>query len=220
MIQRVFEQALKCSGLYKIIVATDHETIAGHVRNFGGTVMMTGSHHLSGTERCSEVADQLVDGGEEFDYLINIQGDEPFLAPQQIGQLIKGLEDDRPMIATLIKKIENPDDIQNPNVVKVAVDKKGNALLFSRSPIPYARSYNTADWMTAATYFKHIGIYAYQFRILREIVTLPTTMLERTEMLEQLRWLESGYPILTYQTEYESIAIDDPSDLLKITNRF
>ncbi len=220
MIRRVYEQAMKCSGLMKVIVATDHEAIANHVRTFGGEVRMTGSHHGSGTERCNEVAEQLRSEGEEFDYVINIQGDEPFIAPQQIGQLITGLLDDKPPIATMVKKIDNTADLQSSNVVKVAIDQHGFAMLFSRSPVPYVRDHPPSDWIKVTDFFKHLGIYAYKSSILREIVALPPTGLECAESLEQLRWLGNGYPIMTYQTEYESIAIDVPSDLLKITNRF
>jgi 3-deoxy-manno-octulosonate cytidylyltransferase (CMP-KDO synthetase) len=181
---------------------------------------MTGSHHRSDTERCNEVANQLRSEGEEFDYVINIQGAEPFFAPQQIGQLITGLLDDKPPIATMVKKIDNTADLQNPNVVKVAIDQHGFAMLFSRSPVPYVRDHPPSDWIKITDFFKHLGIYAYKWSILREIVALSPTGLECAESLEQLRWLGNGYPIKTYQTEYENIAIDVPSDLLKITNRF
>jgi 3-deoxy-manno-octulosonate cytidylyltransferase (CMP-KDO synthetase) len=219
MIQRVYEQALKCNKLTKLVVATDNDAIYSHIRCFGGNVLMTSVYHRSGTERCNEIVEILQKSGEYYDYVINIQGDEPFINPEQISQLIYCLGNGQTQLATLIKKITNPEELSNPNVVKVTVDKNGSALLFSRSPIPFTRGANQESWLSVTNYFKHIGIYGYQSKVLGAIVNLPETPLETAESLEQLRWLEHGFRIKTQVTEFESIAIDAPADLLKITNR-
>jgi 3-deoxy-manno-octulosonate cytidylyltransferase (CMP-KDO synthetase) len=219
MIQRVYEQAVKCTSLAKVVVATDNEAISNHVAQFGGNVIMTGEHHRSGTERCHEVVTKLNQQGETYDYVINIQGDEPFIEPQQISQVAGCFSDPAIRLATLIRKITSKDDLVNPNVVKVVVTSHGSALLFSRSAIPFTRGSNPEEWLSATDYYKHIGIYGYKSSVLGEIVALPPSKLEIAESLEQLRWLENGYRIQTQVTEYESIAIDTPADLLKITNR-
>ena len=219
MIQRVYERSLQSVRLAKVVVATDNEAISNHVGFFGGNVMMTNEHHRSGTERCYEVVEKLRREGEIFDYVINIQGDEPFIEPQQINQVADCFSDARTMLATLIKKVTAVEELTNPNVVKVVVDNHGSALFFSRSAIPFTRGYDSKDWLSATTYYKHIGIYGYQSAVLGEIVALPPSPLEQAESLEQLRWLGYGYRIQTQVTEYESIAIDAPSDLLKIVNK-
>jgi 3-deoxy-manno-octulosonate cytidylyltransferase (CMP-KDO synthetase) len=218
MIRRVYEQALKCSSLDRVIVATDNEAIRNHVALFGGNVVMTGEHHASGTERCHEVVEKLSREGETFDCVINIQGDEPFIDPGQINQVAECFSDPKVELATLIRKVTAIEELTSPNVVKVVVDKNGTALLFSRSAIPFIRGTEPSGWLAAATFYKHIGIYGYRTRTLGEIVALPPSPLEIAESLEQLRWLENGYRIQTQVTEYESVAIDTPSDLLKITN--
>jgi 3-deoxy-manno-octulosonate cytidylyltransferase (CMP-KDO synthetase) len=219
MIQRVYEQSAKCASLEKVVVATDHDAIFNHVRLFGGNVVMTGAHHNSGTERCCEVADKLHQEGENYDHVINIQGDEPYINPEQISQVAACFSDPGTLLATLIKKIGSPEDLTSPNVVKVVVDKNGNALLFSRAVIPFIRGMEQKEWLMAATFFRHIGIYGYETSTLKRIVGLPVSAIEQAESLEQLRWLDNGYKIKTQITEYESIAIDSPADLLKITNR-
>lgn len=219
MIRRVYEQALKCPMLSKVVVATDSEAIYRHVRLFNGNVMMTASSHNSGTERCSEVAITLSNDGEVFDAVINIQGDEPFIDPEQIRQVASCLEKPDTDIATLIKKITSTDELISPNVVKAVVDQSGLALYFSRSPIPFARGKDQKEWLECSVYYKHIGIYGYLTPVLNSIVSLPVSNLELTESLEQLRWLDYGFRIKTNITEFESIAIDTPTDLLKITNR-
>ena len=218
MIRRVYEQASRCAALDKVVVATDHEAIGNHVALFGGNVMMTGKHHRSGTERCSEVVDKLAGEGEIYDCVLNIQGDEPFIEPAQIECLAACFSDPGTVLATLIKKVTDAGDLTNPNVVKVVVDKRGTALLFSRSAIPYIRGAESKDWLTATTFYKHIGLYGYRSSVLGELVALTPSPLEIAESLEQLRWLENGFQIQTYVTEYESVAIDTPADLLKITN--
>jgi 3-deoxy-manno-octulosonate cytidylyltransferase (CMP-KDO synthetase) len=181
--------------------------------------MMTATSHNSGTERCSEVAITLSDDGEVFDAVINIQGDEPFIDPEQIREVASCLEKPDTDIATLIKKITITDELISPNVVKAVVDQSGFALYFSRSPIPFARGKDQREWLECSVYYKHIGIYGYLTPVLNSIVSLPVSNLELTESLEQLRWLDYGFRIKTNITEFESIAIDTPTDLLKITNR-
>lgn len=219
MIRRVYEQSLKCDKLAKVIVATDNEAILNHVRLFGGNVLMTGGHHRSGTERCNEVAEILRKNGEVYDYVINIQGDEPFINPEQISLLADCFNDGKTMLATLIKQISEADDLSNPNIVKVTADIYGSALLFSRSAIPFTRGTEPSFWISKTSYYKHIGIYGYHTSVLGKLVALPEAPLEVAESLEQLRWLEHGFKIMTKVTEYESVAIDVPTDLLKITNR-
>ncbi len=219
MIRRVYEQAIQCGELSKVVVATDHEAIIDHVRSFGGTVMNTGEHHNSGTERCREVVEALALAGENYDCVINIQGDEPYIDPRQISQVARCFDNPQVQIATLIQKITSPEELSSGNVVKVVVDQQGYALLFSRSVIPYTRGRLPEEWLAATTYYKHVGIYGYQASVLEKIVSLPVSGLERAESLEQLRWLDHGFKILTRVTEYESIAVDIPADLLKFTNR-
>jgi len=217
MIQRVYEQAKKCLLLDDVIVATDDERIAAAIRKFDGNVMMTAETLNSGTERCNAVLNNLQQG-KEFDIVINIQGDEPFIDPQQISQLAGCFLSEDIMIGTLVKKITHVEDLINPNVVKVVFDKNHRALYFSRSPIPYLRGSEPHDWLLGTDYYKHIGIYGYRVETLRKITRLPVSPLEQAESLEQLRWLGHGYPIHVNETDYESIAIDTPGDLLKITN--
>ena len=219
MIQRVYEQAIQCDKLAKVVVATDNDAIFYHIRLFNGNVVMTGENHQSGTERCCEVVEKLRLEGEKYDYVINIQGDEPFIDPEQISQVAECFNDPQIHLATLIRKITSWEELASQNVVKVVVDKQGFALLFSRSIIPFSLGTSQPDWLSASTYYKHIGIYGYQTSILKQIVSLPVSELERAESLEQLRWIENGYRIKTHITMFDSIAIDSPADLLKITNR-
>lgn len=206
MIQRVYEQAIKASIFSDVVVATDDTRIYDHVQQFGGRVVMTSPHHLSGTDRCGEVINTLHDN---YDIVCNIQGDEPFIQPEQLQLLVSVFKDEQTQIATLIKKIENEADIQNPNVVKVVCSTAGQALYFSRSVIPYPRN-------SGAIYHRHIGLYAFRSSVLQELVTLSPTALERSESLEQLRWLEHGYQIHVAETMLDTIGIDTPEDLEKI----
>jgi len=219
MIRRVYEQALQCPSLDKVIIATDNVAISNHVELFGGNVMMTGEHHLSGTERCHEVVEKLQLTGEIYDYVINIQGDEPFIEPKQIMSVADCFSVPGTLVATLIRKVTSIEELANPNVVKVVVDQHGSALYFSRSAIPFSRGINPQEWSAATCYYKHVGIYGYRSSVLEELIALPPSPLELAESLEQLRWLENGFRIQTQVTEYESIAIDIPADLLKITNK-
>ena len=213
MIQRVYEQALKSKSLKKVIVATDDERIAQHVLTFNGEVMMTSPQHLSGTDRCAEI---ILREKEKWDAVINIQGDEPYIHPEQIDLLCSCFELKDVSIATLVKQIANIDELFNHNNVKVVLNKKREAIYFSRSPIPYNRNFPEQEWLKHSTYYKHIGIYGYRSSILNEIATLAKTNLEITESLEQLRWIENGYTIHVAITKHESISIDTPEDLEKV----
>jgi 3-deoxy-manno-octulosonate cytidylyltransferase (CMP-KDO synthetase) len=214
MIQRVYEQAKKATSLAEVVVATDNEKIFEHVTSFGGNVVMTSSSHESGTDRCAEVLDKFDEG---FDVVINIQGDEPFINPEQINQLCACFKDDKTDIATLIKKIDSEEELFNPNRPKVAVDENSFATMFSRNAIPELINTEKTEWLSKQTFFKHIGIYGYRSAVLKKISQLPPSPLEIKERLEQLRWLENNYKIKVAITSFEAIAIDTPSDLEKIT---
>jgi len=218
MIMRVFEQACKSSSLTKVIVATDDERIFNHVKESGGEVLMTSDLHISGTSRISEVVETLSNQGIKFDVIVNIQGDEPFIDPTQIDLAVSLFAKPEVQIATLIKKIDNNEDIFNPNVVKVVTDISDKALYFSRSAIPFLRGIDQNEWIKHHTYFRHIGLYAYRYEILKSIVGLESSPQELAESLEQLRWLWHGYSIFTAITDIETIGIDTPEDLLKLTN--
>jgi 3-deoxy-manno-octulosonate cytidylyltransferase (CMP-KDO synthetase) len=213
MIERVYQQAKMVSELAEVIVATDDERIFNAVKSFGGNVIMTLDSHQSGTDRCAEVIGKLT---SEFDVVINIQGDEPFIKPEQIKELIACFNDTATEIATLKKKIEDLETIHNPNVVKVVCNTNGFALYFSRNPIPFVRNADKNEWLAKADFYKHIGIYGYKTDVLLKCTQLPVSFLEKTESLEQLRWLENGYKIKVAETTFESIGIDTPEDLEKI----
>lgn len=213
MIQRVYEQCKKANLLADVIVATEDERILAHVLAFGGKAEMTDSQHLTGTDRVGEVALKYPD----FDAYINVQGDEPFIAPQAIDILCQKMIENKPDIATLIQKITDIAQLESPNVVKVVTNHKGYALYFSRSVIPFLRNIpNSQQALTLHTFYQHIGIYGFSKQTLQQLELLSPTFLELAESLEQLRWLENGFTILTAITEYQSIAIDTPEDLQKI----
>lgn len=216
MIQRVYEQASKVLEL--VYVATDDDRIAENVISFGGNVVMTSKDHKSGTDRCSEAIRKIQPAGINLksDVVINIQGDEPFIKPEQLRLLKNCFEDEQVQIATLIKQISTIEDIHNPNVVKVIRNKESLALYFSRSPIPFIRNEPQENWLNVFPFFKHIGIYAYRLDILKEITMLAPSSLELAESLEQNRWLENGYSIHVEPTTFETIAIDTPEDLEKV----
>lgn len=209
MVQRVYEQAQKSSALSNVVVATDHALIFDHVQAFGGQVCMTREDHASGTDRCYEA---LSLQGQSYDYVINIQGDEPFIHPAQIDLLASGLNGVT-QIATLIKAIDNNDQLFNPNIVKVVANKSKEALYFSRSSIPHIRNTPDKEWLSKHKFFKHIGMYAYRSDVLAALTRLPVSALERAESLEQLRWLENGFSIAVVETDIETIGIDTPEDL-------
>jgi len=212
MIQRVYEQALKTSGLHQVVVATDDDRIADAVEAFGGSFVMTKLTHQSGTDRCAEVSGHFPD----FDIIINIQGDEPFVDPAQIELLISCFEEPKVELATLIKKIKTEEELFNPNIPKVVINSNREAVYFSRQTIPYLRNVSIANWLNTHQFYKHIGIYGYSRNALLNITKLPPSTLELAESLEQLRWIEHGFAIQTRVTEIETIAIDTPEDLNKI----
>lgn len=211
MIQRVYEQVKKSKLVTEIIVATDHTEIFDHVKQFGGNVCMTKEKHASGTDRSY---DALTQQKKEFKYVINIQGDEPFIQPEQIDLLAKVL-DGQTEIATIVKKITDKEQLFNPNVVKAVISKDKTALYFSRSPIPHIRNTAEGEWLQKNTFYKHIGMYAYRADILKQLTALPVSTLEKAESLEQLRWLENGFKISVAETQTETIGIDTPEDLQK-----
>ena len=208
IIQRVYEQA--SLALDEVCVATDDRRIYDHVATFG-KVFMTSKFHRSGTDRCNEV---LRKEYTDFGYVINIQGDEPFIDPEQI-RMLKSCLDGTVELATLCKEISDFDELKSPNVVKVVNDKEEFALYFSRNPIPYIKAVNMGEWLMEKQHYKHIGVYAYRSDVLQEISSLETSFLEKAESLEQLRWLENGYRIKCLATKYESMGIDTPEDLEK-----
>ena len=209
MVQRVYLQVLKSKTLAKTLVATDDNRIFEHVKNFGGEVVMTSEEHKNGTERCLETLQKQTD---KYDYVINIQGDEPFIDPRQID-LLASLLDGETELATLVKKITTQEELNSKNVNKVIWNKNNEALYFSRTALPYLRNVNKDQWINQQPYYKHIGIYGYRVDILDEISHLQPSSLELAESLEQLRWLENGYTIKIAETEIESIGIDTPEDL-------
>jgi 3-deoxy-manno-octulosonate cytidylyltransferase (CMP-KDO synthetase) len=211
MIQRVYEQAKKSSSLAKVVVATDHQEIYNHVKSFGGEVAMTREDHPSGTDRCFEAVSQQK---EKYDYVINIQGDEPFIKPEQID-LIASKLDGKTEIATLVKAITDVEQLFNANVVKAVVSKEMKALYFSRATIPHLRNVSQEQWIEKQKFFKHIGMYAYRSDILKELIQLEVSSLEKAESLEQLRWVENGFSITVAETMLETLGIDTPEDLLK-----
>jgi 3-deoxy-manno-octulosonate cytidylyltransferase (CMP-KDO synthetase) len=210
MIQRVYTQATQAALLDQVVVATDDDRIYDHVKSFGGEVWMTRADHPSGTDRCAEVATHF----PAYTHVVNIQGDEPFILPQQIDLLAHTLLQSQQIpIATLAKKIENPEQIHNPNIVKVVFNTLGDAIYFSRHPIPYLRGKDQKTWLEHHNYYKHIGLYGFKREALLAIAQLSPTPLEIAESLEQLRWLENGYAIKVGITEWETRGIDVPEDL-------
>jgi len=215
MIQRVYEQTL--SAIKDVWVATDDVRIKEVVESFGGNVIMTSPDHQSGTDRIAEAATKIIaTSSVQYDVIINIQGDEPFIQAEQIDAVKKCFSKDSTQIATLVKRISEESEIFDPNKVKAIISKDKKALYFSRSPIPYLRGIEKEAWLEKGTYYKHIGMYAYQLNVLMEVTKLEQSSLELSESLEQLRWLENGYWIQTEITEHESIGIDTPEDLERI----
>ncbi len=211
MIERVYTQVSK--SLAEVCVATDDTRIADAVKAFGGNVVMTSPDHKSGTDRCHEA---YVNTGSKADVVINIQGDEPFIDPEQI-EAIKGcFADSSTGIATLVRPFRKEKGFEalfDPNTPKVTFDDRMHALYFSRSIIPYVRNYPWQEWLDHAQFYTHIGMYAFRASVLAEIVTLPQSSLELAESLEQLRWLQAGYKIKVAISECETIGIDTPADL-------
>lgn len=211
MIQRVYEQARRAN-LSKVVVATDDERILAEVKRFGGEALLTAAHHQSGTDRCFEAYTRY---DVPHDFIVNIQGDEPFIQPEQINLLISCFNNPATQLATLVKPIDTPDELFNPHSPKVVMNQHREALYFSRQPIPYLRGADEITWPAQHTYYKHIGIYGYRADILEQITQLPPSPLEKAESLEQLRWLENGYKIAVAITHLETFGIDTPADLEK-----
>ncbi len=211
MLLRVWEQCSKSMELDEVIVATDDQRIYDHVIDFGGQVIMTSPDHQSGTDRCGEVLQAYKDKGVEIDVVVNIQGDEPLLNPNQIDDLVRFIKSQsKADLASQFKLSTESNIASNPNVVKVITSLGGRALYFSRSPIPFFRN------QTNIPYRKHIGLYAYRAKALKTICGLTSTQLEQTESLEQLRWLEHDLSIYMQETTYENKGVDSPEDLDEI----
>jgi len=211
VIERVYEQAVDALG--DACVATDDERIMQVVEAFGGRAVMTSATHRSGTDRIEEAAEKL---GTDADVVVNIQGDEPFIHRSQIETVCRCFDDDRTQIATLGKPFS--DDIKaidNPNSPKIVIDRRGYAMYFSRSVIPFVRGKERAEWPASHRFLKHIGLYAYRREVLAEITRLEQSPLELAESLEQLRWLENGYRIKVGLTNEETVGIDTPADLAR-----
>jgi 3-deoxy-manno-octulosonate cytidylyltransferase (CMP-KDO synthetase) len=211
MLQHVWERTLQARYLTSTIIATDDERIFHAAKAFGAQVRLTRADHPSGTDRVAEVA-----SASQAEIIVNIQGDEPLIDPAAIDAAILPLDHDREVVmATLAKRIEDPCEIADPNVVKVVANRAGDAIYFSRCAIPYDR-----DGARRRHYFKHIGLYVYRRDFLLQYPTLPVGPLEQTERLEQLRAIENGYPIRVVETEYDSLGVDTPEDLERVSRLF
>ena len=209
MIQHVYNRCIE-SRLDDVVIATDDPRIEKAVLDFGGKVVMTSPSHPSGTDRCGEAAAKIKLSDD--DVIVNIQGDEPFIRPQEINLLIDKFSLPNIEIATLVKKLDGKMDIKNPNVVKVVFSNNSKALYFSRFLIPFNR---TPDENQSVNYYKHVGIYAYKYNILKQLIKLSPSPLERSEKLEQLRWLENDFSIYVTLCNYDSLSIDTPEDLIR-----
>ncbi len=207
LIERVYRQAIQSTRLTSILVATDDERVFNEVKRFGGQVVMTSAHHRTGTERCAEAVEV---AGLKPDAVVNIQGDEPFIHPRQIDEIARLIEQSHISLATLVREARSMEEVQNPDKVKVIINRSMQALYFSRQPIPY---YPEEVPFEKRSYYIHCGIYAYRQDVLQEIVKLKESNLEVAESLEQLRWLEYGWPIHVSLTNYDSHAVDSPGDV-------
>lgn len=210
VIQRVYEQVKEV--INDVYVATDDQRIYDQVEAFGGKVVMTSPNHRSGTDRIEEALQHI---GGNWDVVVNVQGDEPFIQPSQISTLCACFDEPQTEIATLGKPFATMEAVENPNSPKIVVDNKGFALYFSRSIIPFVRGIDKDNWLTHYPFLKHLGIYAYRTDVLKQITQLPQSSLELAESLEQLRWLQNGFRIKVGTTNIETIGIDTPADLKK-----
>ena len=211
MVMRVWDAASRARSLAAVVVATDDERIASHVREQGGEAVLTSPDHPSGTDRCHEALQKL--GADRFEAVVNIQGDEPFLAPEQIDELCDLLGGPEVSIATLAQVITDDRDIEDPGEVKIMVDAQMNAMVFSRAAIPLLHRPDGRARHEQFTYLKHVGLYAIRRAALAAIVGLVQSPLEKAESLEQLRWLEAGMPIRVGITTHPSFCVDTPADL-------
>ena len=215
MIQRVYEQTLKA--IPNVFVATDDERIKQAVIEFGGNVIMTSAEHENGTSRCLEAYERITEKmGEEYDVIVNVQGDEPMLEPVQLDELILPFNNKKVRFSTLVSPVQSAQDLFNESEVFVVFDKKKRAMYFSRSVIPHVRGVHQAHWLEHHTYFKHVGLYAYSYSALKEFANLPSSNLERVESLEQNRWIENGNDIYVELTYHETVSIDTIDDLKKV----
>jgi 3-deoxy-manno-octulosonate cytidylyltransferase (CMP-KDO synthetase) len=211
MIMRVVDQARKAKSLDRVVVATDDERIYHHVIASAGECVMTGKDHSTGTDRCFEALQQL-NGGADF--ILNIQGDEPFVDPDQINQLAELIKQEHVQIASLVTRINDEHSLFNSNKVKVVFNREsGRVLYFSRQAIPHLQGISQEQWLSRHPYYKHLGLYAYKAPVLQQICRLTSTPLEKAECLEQLKWLEHGYSIHVAETPIESPSVDTPADL-------
>jgi len=208
VIQHVYEKV--ASSLEEAYVATDDKRIYDAVLAFGGKAVMTRTDHKSGTDRIEEAIEKI---GGDWDVIVNVQGDEPFVTKSQLDTICHCFDDPTTQIATLGKAFTSMEAIENPNSPKIAVSNQGFALYFSRSVIPYVRGKERSEWLLHFPYLKHLGIYAYRKEVLKEITQLPQSSLEIAESLEQLRWLQNGYKIKVGITDVETVGIDTPDDL-------
>ena len=215
IISRVYNRVRSCRAIDDVIVATDDEDICDHVESFAeeGSVMLTFEDHHSGTDRCGEVLQRLENVGNEYDVVLNVQGDEPFIDPAQLKTLVSAFDNPDVQIATLATPIKDNDELLSPDNVKVVCGIGGRALYFSRQPLPHRRGIDMSHWTEEGEYYKHIGVYAFRPKVLNEICQLEPDPLEEAEKLEQLRWLAAGYNIQVIPTDHESIGIDTPDDL-------
>ncbi|MBI4535943.1 MAG: 3-deoxy-manno-octulosonate cytidylyltransferase [Ignavibacteriae bacterium] len=211
MIQRVYERALGAHGISRVLVATDDQRIASVVRAFGGEALMTPSSLLSGTDRVAFAAQSI----EDAEIIVNVQGDEPLLAPEMIDQGVELLTKND-TAGTLVRCIDSHEELMSPNVVKVVLDREGYCLYFSRSTVPFCRDHAQDDWKHHHTYYKHIGLYIFRRSFLLRFAGLTPGPLERSEKLEQLRILEHGFRIKAAITAYDSIPVDTPEDLDRV----
>jgi len=216
MIQRVYEQAAQSPALSVLVVATDDQRIYDHVIAFGGKAVMTAAHHPSGTDRCHDALLQL---DSSIQYVINIQGDEPFIDPEQVNELAAVLQDGTTELATQMIPVTTHEELFDKGEVKIVLNDRQEALYFSRMVIPFIKGVEEADWHKHHTYYRHVGMYAYRRDILERITALPVSPLEQAESLEQLRWLEHGFRIKCVTTKYESHCIDTPEDLQRMLSR-
>jgi 3-deoxy-manno-octulosonate cytidylyltransferase (CMP-KDO synthetase) len=213
MIQRVYEQTSQSKLVNKVVVATDDQRIFDHVVSFGGDVVMTAADHPSGTDRCRDALQQLNEG---YKYVINVQGDEPFIEPEQIDELATVLQDGTTELATQMIAVDSYEMLFDKGEVKIVLNTNNEALYFSRMVIPFIKGVEEKDWHKYHNYFRHVGMYAYRTDILEQITKLPVSSLEKVESLEQLRWIENGYKIKCVLTTFDSHCIDTAEDIDKV----
>lgn len=212
MLQRVYEQTKKSQKLTDVVIATDDKRIADHAATFGAKVVLTKAEHPSGTDRCFEA---YLNSGTNFDYIINIQGDEPFIDPGQID-LLAALCDGNTELATLMIKCNSYDVLFDKGEVKITLNSNHEALYFSRMVIPFIKGVDEKQWHSHFNYFRHVGMYAYRADVLEKVTKLEPSSLEKAESLEQLRWLENGFKIKCAETLHDSHCIDTPEDVDKV----